>query len=97
MFAGTAPTPPRKPSEAAPTWNPGELAKQAGIGQDTMRMVYAGKNVSRKTAEKVSAAVGLAFSKAFVEHTKKDRKLNNSVIRYQAMLSSIFKKGVQWG
>lgn len=76
----------------------GELAKQAGIGQDTMRMVYAGKNVSRKTSEKVSAAVGLAFSKAFVEHTKKDGKLNNnSVIRYQAMLSSIFKKGVQWG
>lgn len=76
----------------------GELAKQAGIGQDTMRMVYAGKNVSRKTAEKVSAAVGLAFSKAFVEHTKKDGKLNNnSVIRYQAMLFSIFKKGVQWG
>ena len=76
----------------------GELAKQAGIGQDTMRMVYAGKSVSRKTAEKVSAAVGLAFSKAFVEHTKKDGKLNNnSVIRYQAMLSSIFKKGVQWG
>ena len=76
----------------------GELAKQAGIGQDTMRMVYAGKNVSRKMAEKVSAAVGLAFSKALVEHTKKDGKLNNnSVIRYQAMLSSIFKKGVQWG
>lgn len=76
----------------------GELAKQAGIGQDTMRMVYAGKRVSRKTAEKVSVAVGLAFSKAFAEHTQKDGKLNNnSVIRYQAMLSSIFKKGVQWG
>ena len=76
----------------------GELAKQAGIGQDTMRMVYAGKNVSRKTAEKVSAVVGLAFSKAFVEHIQKNGKLNNnSVIRYQAMLSSIFKKGVQWG
>ena len=76
----------------------GELAKKAGIGQDTMRMVYAGKSVSRKTAEKVSAAVGLAFSKAFAEHTQKDGKLNNNtVIRYQAMLSSIFKKGVQWG
>lgn len=42
--------------------------------------------------------VGLTFSKAFVEHTQKDGKLNNNtVIRYQAMLSSIFKKGVQWG
>lgn len=36
----------------------GELAKKAGIGQDTMRMVYAGKSVSRKTAEKVSAQWG---------------------------------------
>ncbi len=34
-------------------------------------MVYAGKNVSRKTAEKVSAVVGLTFSKAFVEHTQR--------------------------
>ena len=76
----------------------GALAKEAGVGQDTMRMVYAGKNVSRKTAKKVSAAVGLAFSKAFVEHTKKDGKLNNnSVLHYHAMLSSVFRKGVQWG
>lgn len=36
----------------------GALAKEAGVGQDTMRMVYAGKGVSKRTAEKVSAAVG---------------------------------------
>lgn len=44
----------------------GVLAKKAGIGLDTMRMVYAGRKVSRQTAEKVSATVGLAFSKVFV-------------------------------
>lgn len=49
----------------------GALAKEAGVGQDTMRMVYAGKGVSKRTAEKVSAAVGLAVSKAFNEHPKK--------------------------
>ena len=76
----------------------GEMAKKAGIGQDTMRLVYQGKGVSRKTAEKVATAVGLACSKAFVEHTRSDGRLNeNSVLHYHAMLSSVFKKGVQWG
>ena len=66
----------------------GALAKEAGVGQDTMRMVYAGKGVSKRTAEKVSAAVGLAVSRAFNEHPKKGGKLNsNSVLHYHAMLS----------
>ena len=76
----------------------GALAKEAGVGQDTMRMVYAGKGVSKRTAEKVSAAVGLAVSRAFNKHPKKGGKLNsNSVLHYHAMLSSVFRKGVQWG
>ena len=76
----------------------GAMAKKAQIGQDTMRLVYQGKGVSRTTAEKVSAAVGLAYSKAFTEHRKETGKLSgNSVLHYHAMLSSVFKKGVQWG
>lgn len=76
----------------------GVLAKKAGIGLDTMRMVYAGRKVSRQTAEKVFATVGLAFSKVFVEHRQKGGKLNNnSILHYHAMLSSVFKKGIQWG
>lgn len=81
-----------------PRGSRGELARKAGIGQDTMRLVYAGKDVSRKTAEKVSAVVDLPFSKAFKEHIKQGGKLNhNTIRRYHAMLSSIFKKAVQWG
>lgn len=49
----------------------GAMAKKAQIGQDTMRLVYQDKGVSRTTAEKVSAAAGLAYSKAFTEHRKK--------------------------
>lgn len=76
----------------------GKIAKKAGVGEDTMRQVYAGHEVSRVTAEKVSAAVGLAFSKAFTEHAKEGGKLSgNTVKHYHAMLSSVFKKGVQWG
>lgn len=81
-----------------PRGSRGEMAKKAGIGQDTMRQIYAGKSVSKRTAEKVAATVGLAFSKAFNEHARNGGKLNrNSILRYHAMLSSIFKKGVQWG
>lgn len=76
----------------------GAMAKKAQIGQDTMRLIYQGKGVSRATAEKVSAAAGLVCSKAFTEHQKEDGKLSgNSVLHYHAMLSSVFKKGVQWG
>ena len=76
----------------------GAMAKKVQIGQDTMRLVYQGKGVSRTTAEKVSAAAGLAYSKAFTEHRKENGKLSgNSVLHYHAMLSSVFKKGVQWG
>lgn len=76
----------------------GAIAKQAGISEETMRLVYKGQGVSRQTAEKVSGTVGLAFSKAFTEHNKAGGKLKgNSVQHYHAMLSSVFKKGVQWG
>lgn len=74
------------------------VREAAGIGEETMRVVCQGRNVSRKTAEKVSAAAGLAFSKAFTVHYKDGGKLSgNSILHYHAFLSSVFKKGVQWG
>lgn len=75
-----------------------KVRQAAGIGEETMRGLCSGKPVSRKTAEKVSSAAGLAFSKAFAEHRKGDGKLSgNSTLHYYAFLSSVFKKGVQWG
>ena len=75
-----------------------KVRQAAGIGEETMRGLCSGKPVSRKTAEKVSSAAGLAFSKAFTEHRKGDGKLSgNSTLHYYAFLSSVFKKGVQWG
>lgn len=74
------------------------IREAAGVGEETMRGLCSGKPVSRKTAEKVSSAAGLAFSKAFTEHRKGDGRLSgNSTLHYYAFLSSVFKKGVQWG
>lgn len=70
----------------------------AGIGEDTMRNVHRGANVSQSTAEKVSRVAGLPLSKAFTEHVREGGKLNgNTVQHYHRMLSSVFTKAVQWG
>lgn len=84
--------------ELLPHGKRGQIAQAAGIGEDTMRNVYRGANVSRSTAEKVSRAAGLPLSKAFTEHIKAGGKLNgNTVQHYHRMLSSVFTKAVQWG
>ena len=56
--------------ERLPHGKRGQIAKAAGIGDDTMRNVYRGANVSQSTAEKVVGVVGLPLSKAFTEHAK---------------------------
>ena len=47
-----------------------------------MNTVCKGENVSRATAEKVSNAAGLAFSKAFAEHAKEGGKLNGNTLQH---------------
>ena len=70
---------------------------KAGISERTMNTVCKGENVSRATAEKVSNAAGLAFSKAFAEHAKEGGKLNgNTLQHYHAFLSSVFSRAVVW-
>ena len=84
--------------ELLPHGQRGEIAKAAGIGEDTMRNVHRGANVSQNTAEKVSRVAGLPLSKAFTEHTREGGRLNgNTVQHYHRMLSSVFTKAVQWG
>ena len=84
--------------ERLPHGKRGQIAKAAGIGDDTMRNVYRGANVSQSTAEKVAGVVGLPLSKAFTEHAKEGGRLNgNTVQHYHRMLSSVFTKAVQWG
>lgn len=69
--------------ERLPHGKRGQIAKAAGIGDDTMRNVYRGANVSQSTAEKVARVVGLPLSKAFTEHVKDGGRLNG----YGAALS----------
>lgn len=73
------------------------VRKAAGIGEETMRSLCNGKPVSRQTAEKVAAAAGMIFSKAFTEHVRAGGKLSGSTQQhYHRMLSSVFARAVKW-
>ena len=83
--------------ERLPHGKRGQIAKAAGIGDDTMRNVYRGANVSQSTAEKVAGVVGLPLSKAFTEHVRAGGKLGgNTQLHYHRFLSSVFEKAVKW-
>lgn len=76
----------------------GPAQKASKISDRTMSRVCAGHEVTHRTAERVSAAVGLPLSKAFTEYRRADGKLNgNTVQHYHRLLSTIFTKAVQWG
>lgn len=73
------------------------VRKAAGIGEETARGLCNGKPVSRQTAEKVAAAAGMIFSKAFTEHVRAGGKLSRSTQQhYHRMLSSVFARTVKW-
>ena len=74
-----------------------EIARRAGVGDETMRCVYRGKTVSRATAGKVAGAVGLSLSRAFTEHVRGNGKLKGDSVRhYHRFVSSVFERAVRW-
>ena len=68
--------------ERLPHGKRGEIAKAAGIGEDTMRNVHRGANVSQSTAERVPRVAGLPLSKAFTEHTREGGRLNGNTVQH---------------
>lgn len=74
-----------------------ETARRAGIGDETMRTLCKGGNVSRITAEKVASAIGLSVSRAFAENVRANGKLTgNTCKHYHRFLSSVFERAVRW-
>jgi len=72
------------------------LAQKAGISERTVAYIWADHSVSLKTAQKVAEAAGMAFSKAFVETSKKELLSGSSARHYHRMLSSALGKAVKW-
>ena len=81
--------------EAFPKGTRIELQKAAGLSQGTMAAIMQGRTVSKQSAEKIAAAAGWAFTKAF-SCTSTDTLSASSQRHYHLMLSSMFGAAVRW-
>lgn len=70
------------------------LSEAASVGVSTIRACYEGKNVTKATAEKISAVLG---NKALFEPQEAAKRLSdNTIAKYHRLLSSMFTTAVQW-
>ena len=72
------------------------LLDAAGVSTQTATSVWAGRNVSQQTAQKLAQAAGVPFSKAFVNTSKADTLSGCSARHYHRLLSSVFSTAVRW-
>lgn len=81
--------------EAFPKGTRQALRQTAGVSERTLSEAMAGRNVSKRTAEKIASAAGLAFTRAFI-CSGGDTLSANSQRHYHLMLSSMFSTAVRW-
>ena len=81
---------------AVPKGQRTSFAKMCGISERTMAYIWAGKDVSLATAQKVSDAAGIAFSKAFNPMSKNQTLTGSSARHYHRLLSSALGRAVRW-
>lgn len=73
------------------------LSRQAGVSITAVNKACLGRYISPASMEKITAALNLPPEKVF-ERKPGDYKLSPSAVRrFHAVLSSIFRKAVQWG
>lgn len=71
------------------------LLHAANVSQRTLTEAMCGRNVSKRSAEKIATAAGWAFTKAFT-CTSADTLSTRSQRHYHLMLSSMFGTAVKW-
>lgn len=71
------------------------FAKSAGVSIGTIESLVAGHNVSRQTAEKISAALDRPLDEVF-EPTGKETLSGKTLLHYHRLLSSMLETAVQW-
>lgn len=81
--------------EAFPKGKRLPVMQAAGVTQHTFTSAMAGRNVSKRSAEKIATAAGWAFTKAFA-CSSADTLSANSQRHYHLMLSSMFNTAVRW-
>lgn len=71
------------------------LLEASGVSKCTLTEAMCGRNISKRSAEKIASAAGWAFTKAF-SSSSADTLSANSQRHYHLMLSSMFSTAVRW-
>lgn len=71
------------------------FAKSAGVSIGTIESLVAGHNISRHSAEKISAALNRLLDEVF-EPTGKEILSGKTLLHYHRLLSSMLETAVQW-
>lgn len=71
------------------------FAKLAGVSVGTIESLASGHNVSRQSAEKISAALKRPLDEVF-EPTGKETLSGKTLLHYHRLLSSMLETAVQW-
>ncbi len=74
-----------------------KLADCSGISMTTLESLISGKNVSRKTAEKLCEALERDVGELFTSVDKQRTFSSKTLLHYHRALSAIFNKAVKWG
>lgn len=75
-------------------YNQKSLSEAANVGVSTMRACYNGQNVSKATADKISAALGR--NDLFVPVGDDTKLSDQTIAKYHRLLSSMLTAAVQW-
>ena len=74
-----------------------DFSRRTGVSRATVNQAIDGKAINQKSAEAISAALGMKISKAFTVTAHGEPMAPASVISYHRTLSSILTRAVKWG
>jgi len=84
-----------KNAMSAAQMNHTQLKSKTGIAKDTIIKAVNGKNVSQRTAQKISDALGIKLKKLF-SLTPGGGLSPKSIMFYHAFISSVLERAVKW-
>lgn len=72
------------------------LAEQSGLGVRTVSLAVRGEQISQKTAEKISTAIGKPFNTLFSAAEQTKKLSSTTSLHYHRLISAILEKAVKW-
>ena len=68
----------------------------AGVGISVLSSVYQGKNIEKRSAQRIADALGLPFDSLFAQTNTEKKLAGKTILHYHRLISSIMHTAVKW-